>query len=99
MPPTLPEIVTQFKQAWTTQLEPDAIVAICRHVGYQWRERCLTPDSGRTLQLARCTCTSTGVGRHVRRLLTGVGKRDPAAGRRLGSGDEGAASLLVRSEK
>jgi hypothetical protein len=40
---TLTEVVQQFKQDWTTQLEPAAILAICRRVGYSWRDRCLDP--------------------------------------------------------
>lgn len=40
---TITEVVKQFKQDWTTQLEPDAILAACRRVGYKWRERCLSP--------------------------------------------------------
>ena len=40
---TMTEVVKQFKQDWTTQLAPDAILATCRRVGYQWRERCLNP--------------------------------------------------------
>ena len=38
---TITEVVKQFKQDWTTQLEPAAILATCRRVGYSWRERCL----------------------------------------------------------
>lgn len=33
---TMTEVVKQFKHDWTTQLEPAAILAACRHVGYQW---------------------------------------------------------------
>jgi hypothetical protein len=40
---TIPEVVQQFKQDWTTQLEPAAILATCRRVGSQGRERCLNP--------------------------------------------------------
>ena len=40
---TLPQVVSQFQQKWTTQLEPEAILAICHDLGYQWRERCLDP--------------------------------------------------------
>ena len=40
MPATLTQVVTQFQQDWTTQLEPDAILKACHDVGYQWRERC-----------------------------------------------------------
>jgi hypothetical protein len=43
MPATLTEVVKQFQQDWTTQLEPDAILKVCHDVGYQWRERCLDP--------------------------------------------------------
>ena len=40
---TITEVVKQFKQDWTAQLEPDAILAACRRVGYKWRQRCLNP--------------------------------------------------------
>lgn len=40
---TITEVVQQFKQDWTVQLEPNAILAACRRVGYKWRERCLSP--------------------------------------------------------
>jgi hypothetical protein len=43
MPATLTQVVKQFQQEWTAQLEPDAIVKVCQDVGYQWRERCLDP--------------------------------------------------------
>ena len=43
MPPTITEVVKQFKQDWTAQLEPNAILAACRRAGYKWRERCLNP--------------------------------------------------------
>lgn len=40
---TITEVVKQFKHDWTAQLEPNAILAACRRVGYTWRERCLNP--------------------------------------------------------
>ena len=43
MPATLTQVVKQFQQDWTAQLEPDAILHVCHDVGYQWRERCLDP--------------------------------------------------------
>ena len=43
MPATLIQVVKQFQQEWTAQLEPDAILTVCQEVGYQWRERCLDP--------------------------------------------------------
>jgi hypothetical protein len=43
MPATLTQVVKQFQQEWTTQLEPDAILTVCHEVGYQWRDRCLDP--------------------------------------------------------
>ena len=43
MPATLTQVVTQFQQDWTAQLEPDAILKVCHDVGYEWRERCLDP--------------------------------------------------------
>jgi hypothetical protein len=43
MPATLTQVVKQFQQEWTTQLEPEAILSICHDVGYEWRERCLDP--------------------------------------------------------
>ncbi len=43
MPATLTQVVKQFPQNWTAQLEPDAILKACHDVGYAWRERCLDP--------------------------------------------------------
>ena len=43
MPATLTQVVKQFQQEWTSQLEPEAILQACHDVGYQWRERCLDP--------------------------------------------------------
>jgi hypothetical protein len=49
MPATLSQVVQQFQQEWTTQLEPYAILTACHDVGYAWRERCLDPVT--TIQL------------------------------------------------
>ncbi len=43
MPATLTQVVKQFQQDWTAQLEPDAILNACHDVGYEWRDRCLDP--------------------------------------------------------
>ena len=43
MPATLTQVVKQFQQEWTAQLEPDAILNACHDVGYEWRDRCLDP--------------------------------------------------------
>lgn len=43
MPATLTQVVKQFRQDWTAQLEPDAILTACQDVGYEWRDRCLDP--------------------------------------------------------
>ena len=40
MPATLTQVVKQFQQDWTAQLEPDAILTACHDIGYEWRERC-----------------------------------------------------------
>jgi hypothetical protein len=37
------EVVAQFKQDWTKQLEPLAIAAACRQEGLTWNESALTP--------------------------------------------------------
>jgi hypothetical protein len=49
MPATLTQVVKQFQQDWTAQLEPDAILKVCQDVGYEWRDRCLDPVT--TMQL------------------------------------------------
>jgi hypothetical protein len=49
MTATLPQVVKQFQQDWTRQLEPDAIVTACRGAAYRWRERTLDPVT--TIQL------------------------------------------------
>lgn len=38
-PATLTQVVKQFQQEWTTQLEPEAIFSVCHDIGYEWRER------------------------------------------------------------
>ncbi len=43
MPATLTQVVKQFQQDWTAQLEPEAILNACHNVGYEWRDRCLDP--------------------------------------------------------
>src|SRR6267143_1174845 len=43
MTATITQVVKQFRQNWTGQLEPEAIVTACRGVAYQWRERTLHP--------------------------------------------------------
>ena len=39
----LNEVVAQFKQLWTAQLDDQAIAAICRQAGMSWRQTVLTP--------------------------------------------------------
>lgn len=46
---TITDVVKQFKNDWTSLLEPAAIRSSCRVVGYRWRERLLDPVV--TLQL------------------------------------------------
>ena len=43
MPATVSQVVKQFQQEWTRQLEPDAIRSACRDIGHQWRQRLLDP--------------------------------------------------------
>src|SRR5207245_5126375 len=43
MTATVTQVVKQFQQDWTGQLEPDAILTACRGVAYRWRERTLDP--------------------------------------------------------
>ena len=43
MVPNIAEIVRQFKQNWTSQLEPQAIEHACREAGLTWRNRLLSP--------------------------------------------------------
>jgi len=49
MTATLTQVVKQFQQDGTSQLEPAAILATCRGIAYQWRERTLNPVT--TIQL------------------------------------------------
>src|SRR5215468_662377 len=49
MTATITQVVKQFQQDWTGQLEPDAILTACRGVAYRWRERTLDPVT--TIQL------------------------------------------------
>lgn len=43
MIPNIAEVVRQFKQNWTSQLEPQAIEHACREAGLTWRNRLLSP--------------------------------------------------------
>lgn len=43
MVPNIAEVVRQFKQNWTSQLEPQAIENVCREAGLTWRNRLLNP--------------------------------------------------------
>jgi hypothetical protein len=43
MTATITQVVKQFQQHWTSQLEPEAIWTACRSVAYRWRERMLDP--------------------------------------------------------
>jgi Transposase DDE domain len=43
MTATITQVVKQFQQEWTTQLEPAAILAACHGIDYTWRVRLLNP--------------------------------------------------------
>ncbi|HSX77770.1 MAG TPA: IS4/IS5 family transposase, partial [Candidatus Saccharimonadia bacterium] len=43
MTATITQVVKQFQQDWTDQLDPDAILKACRDAAYRWRERTLDP--------------------------------------------------------
>jgi Transposase DDE domain len=49
MTATITQVVKQFQQDWTGQLEPNALLTACRGVAYRWRERTLDPVT--TIQL------------------------------------------------
>ena len=50
MIPRITAVLTRLKTDWAAQLEPDAIMAVCREAGYtSWRDRVLTPVT--TIQL------------------------------------------------
>jgi len=49
MLPSIAEVVRQFKQDWTSQLEPQTIENACREAGLTWRDRLL--NSVTTVQL------------------------------------------------
>ncbi len=50
MVPHITTILQRFTGQWATLLQPDAILAVCREIGYTaWRDRVLTPVT--TLQL------------------------------------------------
>jgi hypothetical protein len=46
---SITDLVKQFKQKWTRELEPEMITQACRDSGYHWKERDLGPVA--TLQL------------------------------------------------
>lgn len=58
MAATLTQVVKQFQQDWTTQLEPDAILKACDEMGYEWREKCLDPVT--TMHLGRVESRRSG---------------------------------------
>ena len=44
MVPNITTILQRFTGQWATLLQPDAILAVCREIGYtSWRDRVLTP--------------------------------------------------------
>jgi hypothetical protein len=49
MPATVTQVVHQCQQAWTRQLEPEAIRRACHDLAYQWRQRVLDPVVTRPL--------------------------------------------------
>jgi Transposase DDE domain len=50
MIPRITAVLTRLKTDWATQLQPDAIMEVCREAGYtSWRDRVLTPVT--TIQL------------------------------------------------
>jgi hypothetical protein len=40
---SISQVIGQFKQRWTSQLDEQVIEDICREVGHVWRDRVLTP--------------------------------------------------------
>ncbi len=78
MPATLTQVVKQFQQDWTAQLEPDAILQVCHEVGYQWRERCLDPVTTTPLFFVQVVNGNT-VCTHLRH-LTKINVTAPACG-------------------
>jgi hypothetical protein len=50
MVPNITTILQRFTGEWAMLLQPDAILAVCREIGYTaWRDRVLTPVT--TVQL------------------------------------------------
>jgi hypothetical protein len=50
MVPTMTIILQRFKGEWAVLLQPEAILTVCREIGYTtWRDRVLTPVT--TIQL------------------------------------------------
>jgi hypothetical protein len=50
MVPTMTTILQRFSGEWAALLQPDAILTVCREIGYTaWRDRVLTPVT--TVQL------------------------------------------------
>jgi hypothetical protein len=44
MVPNITTMLPRFTGAWATLLQPEAILALCREIGYTaWRDRVLTP--------------------------------------------------------
>ncbi len=67
MPTALTQVVKQFQQDWTAQLEPDAILTACQDIGYEWRDRCLDPVTTTQLFLVQVVNGNTSC-THLRHL-------------------------------
>ena len=52
MVPNIPTILQRFTGEWAMLLQPEAILTVCREIGYTaWRDRMLTPVTTRQLFL------------------------------------------------
>ncbi len=76
MVPSIAEVVRQFKQNWTSQLEPQAIENACREAGLTWRDRLLNPVVTMQLFFLQILNGNTACNhlRHLARM--GANKRD-----------------------
>jgi hypothetical protein len=64
---SITDLVKQFKQKWTRQLEPEMIIQACRDVGHRWSVRTLGPVVTLQLFLLQVLHGNTAIN-HVARL-------------------------------
>lgn len=63
---SITDLVKQFKQQWTRELEPEMILQACRDAGHHWKERMLGPVATLQLFLVQVLHGNTAINHVVR---------------------------------